>query len=183
MMNLRNRRRLQALLITAIFAVPVIVAMVLTSLGWIPNGRSYGRPIQPERDLASVPVQLANGKRFAFGNRDAVWTLIALPGPNCAEHCLRELDLVHRAQITLGRHAGKLRLLYLGDPPGGAATQGFENVWTLATTSSHALDDLRARARDSVSAVLVTPDGKALTRYAANFDPAGLRKDLDKVVH
>ena len=182
-MDLRNRRRLQAALIAAIFAVPVIVALVLTTLGWVPNGRSYGRAIQPERDLASVPVRLANGQPFAFGNRDAVWTLVALPGPDCAERCLRQLDLVHRARITLGRHADKLRLLYLGVPPDGAAAEGFESVWTLATTPSHALEDWRAHARDSVSAVLVTPDGKALTRYAANFDPEGLRQDLKKVVH
>jgi|SRR5690348_16790044 len=182
-MNLRNRRRLQALLIAAVFAVPVIVAMVLTTTGWVPNGRSYGHPIQPERDLTSVPVQLANGQPFAFDNHDAMWTLVALPGPDCAERCLRQLDMVHRAQITLGQHAPKLHLLYLGAPPVGDAAKGFEGVWTLATTTSHALEDLRAHARDSVSAVLVTPTGMALTRYAANFDAEGLRKDLKKVVH
>ncbi|MGH8146817.1 MAG: hypothetical protein ACREPY_10830 [Rhodanobacteraceae bacterium] len=182
-MDLRNRRRLQAGLIAAIFAVPVIIALALTSLGWIPNGRSYGKPIRPERNLASVPVQLVTGQSFSWSNQNAVWTLVALPGPDCAEHCLRQLDLAHRAQITLGRHADKLRLLYLGPPPAGAAAAGFDQVWTLATTPSHALDDLRAAADDSVSAVLVTPDGKALTRYTANFSVEGLRKDLKKVVH
>jgi hypothetical protein len=182
-MDLRNRRRLQAGLIAAVFAVPVIIALVLTSFGWIPDGRSYGNPIQPERDLADVPVQLANGQTFSWSNHHAVWTLVALPGPDCAERCLRQLDLAHRAQITLGQHAGKLRLLYLGAPPNGAAAAGFDKVWTLATTPSHALDDLRAVADDSVSAVLVTPDGEALTRYAANFSVEGLRKDLKKVVH
>ncbi|MGH8114236.1 MAG: hypothetical protein ACREPS_04165 [Rhodanobacteraceae bacterium] len=182
-MDLRDRRRVQAGLIAAIFVVPVIVALVLTMGGWVPNGRSYGQPIRPERDLTTMPVHLADHRPFAFGNHDAVWTLVALPGPDCAERCLRQLDLVHRAQITLGRHAGKLRLVYLGTPPGGAAAQGFAEVWMLASTSSHILDDLRATARDSVSAVLVTPDGEALTRYAANFDAEGLRKDLEKVVH
>lgn len=182
-MDVRNRRRLQAGLIAAIFAVPVIVALVLTMGGWIPNGRSYGQPIQPERDLVGMPVQLADGHAFAWSNHDAVWTLVALPGPDCAEHCLRQLDLVHRAKITLGRHAGKLRLVYLGAPPDGVVAQGFDEVWTLAATTSQALDDLRATARDSVSAVLVTPDGKTLTRYPANFDAEGLRKDLKKVVH
>lgn len=182
-MDLRNRRRLQAGLIAALFAIPVIVALLLTSLGWIPNGRSYGRPIQPERDLTAVPVRLADGQAFAFRNTDAVWTLVALPGPDCAEHCLRQLDLVHRARISLGRHADKLHLLYLGDPPDGTAATGFDKVWTLATTPSRVLEDLRAHARDSVSAVLVTPHGEALIRYAANFDPDGLRRDLKQVVH
>lgn len=182
-MDVRNRRRLQAGLIAAVFVIPVIVALVLTTTGWIPNGRSYGKPVQPERDLSSVPVQVADGKPFAWSNDNAVWTLVALPGPGCAEHCLRQLDLVHRAQIALGQHADKLRLLYLGTAPAGAVARGFGEVWTLATTPSGALADLRATTRDSVSAVLVTPDGKALTRYAANFDPEGLRQDLRKVVH
>ncbi|HEX5488622.1 MAG TPA: hypothetical protein VFX04_05700 [Rhodanobacteraceae bacterium] len=182
-MDVRNRRRLQAGLIAAVFVVPVIVALVLTTGGWIPHARSYGQPVEPERNLASVPVQLANGDAFSWSNPDAVWTLVALPGPDCAEHCLRQLDLVHRAKITLGQHAGKLRLLYLGTPPAGAVAQGFGDIWMLATTTSDVLDDLRATARDSVAAVLVTPDGKALTRYAANFDPEGLRQDLKKVVH
>ncbi len=182
-MNLRNRRRLQAGLIVAVFVLPVVVMLGLTLTGWVPRGHSYGERIQPERDLAGVPVQRADGKPYAFSNHDAVWTLVALPGPDCAEHCLRQLDLVHRAQITLGRHAGKLHLLYLGTPPSGGAAEGFEGVWALAATTSHALEDLRPHAHDSVSAVLVTPTGMALTRSPANNDAEGLRQDLQKVVH
>ncbi len=182
-MDLRNRRRLQAGLIVAIFVLPIAVMLGMTWTGWVPHGRSYGERIRPERDLAEMPVKLADGQLFEFRNHDAEWTLIALPGPDCAGNCLRQLDLAHRAQVSLGQHADKLRLLYLGAPPASAAAKGFEQIWTLATTPSSTLDDLRADARDSVSAVLVTPAGKALTHYAANFDPAGLREDLNKVVH
>ncbi len=167
----------------AIFAVPVIVMLGLTLAGWAPHGRSYGVRIQPERDLAGMRVELADGKPFAFANRDATWTLVALPAPDCAERCLRQLDLVHRARITLGQHADKLRLVYLGTPPAGPAAEGFDDVWMLAHTTSTALEDLRPATHDSVGAVLVTPAGMALTRYAAGFDPEGLRQDLKKVVH
>lgn len=182
-MDLRNRHRLVAGLIAAIFAAPVIIAMVLAMTGWAPHGRSYGQPLDPERDLANVPVQLAGDRSFTWVNHDAVWTLVALPGPDCARHCLRQLDLAHRAQITLAKSSDKLRLLYLGEPPRDGLAQGFAKVWTPATTSSHALDDLRAPAPDSVSVVLVSPDGMALTRYADNFDAEGLRLDLKKAVH
>lgn len=182
-MEVRNRRRLQAALIVAIFAVPVIVALVLGLLGWIPHGRSYGQPIQPERDLGNVSVQLADGKPFAWTSHTAQWTLVALPGPDCEKSCLGTLDLMHRAQIALGRHAENLRLIYLGTPPAGDAAVGFDKVWTLASTDSHALDSLRASARDSVSAVLVTPSGHALTRYPAPIDPARLGEDLKRIMH
>lgn len=182
-MDLRNRRRLQAGLIAAVFVVPVAVMLGLALAGWVPHGKSYGTRVQPERDLAGVAVQRADGQPFAWTNRDSVWTLVALPGPDCATRCLRQLDLVHRAQISLDKSAAKLRLLYLGPPPTGEDAAGFEKVWVLASaSSSRALADLRPAASDSVAAVLVTPTGMALTYYKAGFDPEGLRQDLKKAV-
>ena len=181
-MDLRNRRRLQVVVIMGLFAASMIGAAVMMATGWSPPARSYGRQIRPERDLAQMPVRLADGKPFAFHGRTAVWTLIALPGPDCAERCLRELDLVHRAQITLDKQADKLRLMYLGAPPQGAAAAGFGKVWLLASTPSQALEDFRPKAPDSVGAVLVTPSGKAMLSYPAGFDPARLRQDLRKAV-
>lgn len=181
-MDVRNRRRLQAGLIVAIFAVPVIVMLVLTLTGWVPQGRSYGEPVRPQRDLAAMATTTPDGKPLSFTGQVAEWTLVALPGPGCAQRCLRQLDLVHRAKITLGQHADRLRLVYLGAPPAGPAAKGFEQVWTLASTQSRLLADLRATAPDSVSLVLVNPHGDVLTRYAAGFNPEGVRTDLKKVV-
>lgn len=181
-MDLRNKRRLQAVVIVAVFAASMIGAAVMMMSGWSPPTRSYGAQIRPERELAQMPVQMADGKPFAFHSREAAWTLVALPGPDCAERCLRQLDLVHRAQITLDKQADMVRLVYLGAPPQGAAAEGFGKVWTLATTPSQTLEDFRAKAPDSVSAVLVTPSGKAMLSYPAGFDPARLRLDLKKAV-
>ncbi|HEX7370060.1 MAG TPA: hypothetical protein VF284_07250 [Rhodanobacteraceae bacterium] len=180
-MELRNRRRLQLLLIVAIFAASLIGAGLMMASGWSPPTSSYGKQIRPERDLTGMHAERADGRPFAFNDASA-WTLVALPGPDCAERCLRELDLVHRAQITLDKQADRVRLVYLGTPPQGASANGFGKVWTLITSSVKSLDDLRAKAPDSVSAVLVTPSGKAMLGYPAGFDPTRLRQDLKKAV-
>lgn len=181
-MDVRNRRRLQLLLIVAIFAASFITAGVMMVTGWAPAARSYGQPIQPERDLVKVPIRMANGQPLVFPAPVGVWTLVALPGPDCAEQCLQKLDLVHRAQIALGKNSDKLRLVYLGTPPSGPAAAGFGKVWTLATTTSPSLDNLRPAATDGVGAVLVTPSGHALLSYPAGFDPARMQQDLKKIV-
>ncbi|HEU0277620.1 MAG TPA: hypothetical protein VFQ95_07365 [Rhodanobacteraceae bacterium] len=181
-MDLRNRRRLQAGLIAAVFVVPVAIMLGLALAGWVPHGKSYGARVQPERDFAHVPVQRADGQAFAWTNRDSVWTMVALPGPDCATRCLRQLDLVHRAQISLDKSAAKLRLLYLGTSPAGVDAAGFDKVWMLASASSPEFAGLRPAAADSVAVVLVTPTGMALTYYAAGFNPEGLRQDLKKAV-
>ncbi len=183
-MNPRSRGRVQLLLIASMFLIPGVVALVMAFTGWAPKAVSYGQPVQPERSVANVAVSVRDGRSFAWSNDDAKWTLVALPGPDCAQRCLNMLDLAHRAKISLGRSAGNLRLLYLGDPPPAAAiARGLGKAWILATTSSGAFADERPSHPDSLSAVLVTPDGKAFMRYAANFDVSGLRDDLAKVVH
>ncbi|HEX7382341.1 MAG TPA: hypothetical protein VF265_09345 [Nevskiaceae bacterium] len=180
----RNRGRLQGLFIVLLFMLPVAVALVMGFLGWAPKARSYGQPIQPEVNVAKIPVRLADGRPFSWTNRDAVWTLVALPGPGCARRCTNTLELTHRAQIALGASADKLRLLYLAGPASGSDPRPkLASTWAVGIASSEAFAADRPSEPDSVSAVLVTPDGKAFIRYAANFNADGLRGDLAKVVH
>lgn len=180
----RNRGRLQGLFIVLLFTLPVLVALVMGFLGWAPKARSYGQPIQPEVKVTGVPVRLADGQPFSWVNHDAVWTLVVLPGPGCARRCRNTLELTHRAQIALDASADKLRLLYLAAPDrGNDPHPALAGSWTIATTSSQAFAADRPTTSDSVSAVLVTPDGKAFMRYGRNFNADGLRGDLAKVVH
>ena len=181
-MSSLRRQRLQLLLVASLFAAPVLVGIVLVAAGWMPGTRSYGLPILPQRNVASVPVHLDGGQPFEWRDRSFRWTLVALPGPDCEDRCMHALDMMHRARITLNQHADQLRLLYLGTPPQGDQARMLLQPWSIAQTSSDAFDDLRPSRRDSVSAVLVMPDGVALTHYPAGFDPDGLKKDLQKVI-
>lgn len=181
-MSSLRRQRLQLLLVGSLFAAPVLVGIALVAAGWMPGTRSYGLPILPQRSVASVPVRLDDGQTFAWRNRAFQWTLVALPGPDCQERCLRALDMMHRVRITLNQHSDQLRLLYLGAPPQGDQAHMLLQPWTVAQTSAPAFDDLRPGRRDAVAAVLVMPDGVALTHYPAGFDPEGLKKDLHKVI-
>lgn len=181
-MDARNRRRLQLLLVASIFALPILVAMALTQAGWMPGTKSYGLPILPQRNLADMPLSLADGAPFAWRDHDFRWTLVALPGPDCRRHCLQSLDLIGRARITLNQNAGKLRLLYLGAPSNDMQAPTIMHSWRIAQTTAHQLDDLRPVRRDALAAVLVMPDGVALTHYPDGFDANGLKKDLQKVI-
>lgn len=181
-MNIRNRRRLQLLGVAALFAAPAVVGLFLVAVGWMPGTKSYGLPILPQRDLEQATVRLADGTPFAWRTRPFRWTLVALPGPDCASRCGQALDMIHRARITLNQNADQLRLLYLGAPPAAGEASETMRAWQLARAVPPALEDLRPRAPDSLAAVLVMPDGVALTHYPPGFDPDGLKKDLQKVV-
>lgn len=182
-----NRRtsRIKFLLVVFIFAAPIIAAALLNMSGWQPTGKANGEPIVPQRnfDQEHVQVRLADGQLWAWRDTSPRMTLIALAGPGCATRCVDALTKMAAARITLNNNVARLRLLYIGQPPTDAATNGMQNFWALGTDVKGALATYRPSAPDSVAALLVESDGTALSLYPDGFDPSGLRKDLQKVIH
>lgn len=179
MTTIRNRRRLQLLLVVLMFALPILVSGVMIAGGWMPGARSYGEPILPQRSFAEVPVTLADGMPYPWQEPDWRFTLVALPGPGCAEHCLQTLDLMHRARYSLNQKSSRVRLLLVGASPTGVDPEWLR-AWQVGDAGA-AFAAWTPVAPDAVGALLVRPDGTALTAYRAGFDPNGLRKDLAKV--
>ena len=176
--------RLKFLLVVFVFAAPIIAAALLNLSGWQPSGKGYGEPIMPQRNFEQdhLQVRLSNGDAWVWRDRSPRLTLIALAGPDCAVQCVDVLTKMAAARITLNNNAPRLRLLYLGQPPADAATNGMKNFWDIGTDVVGVLAAYRPTTPDSVSALLVESDGTALTLYPAGFDPSGLRKDLQKVI-
>ena len=89
------------------------------------------------------------------------------------------LDQVHRIWLTQGRKADSLDVLWFGPVPEGAR---FRRLVPMRSNASvfGALPDL-GRA-DAVPLYLVDPGGFVALRYPAGFDPAGVKKDLGKLI-
>ncbi|QAU24905.1 hypothetical protein EO087_13660 [Dyella sp. M7H15-1] len=176
--------RLKFLWVIIVFAAPIIAAALLNVSGWQPTGNAYGEPILPQRNFEQehVQVRLADGTFWAWRDSSPRMTLVALVGPVCAARCMDTLTKVAAARITLNNNMTRLRLLYVGQPPADAAASGMQNYWDLGTDVGGNLAAYRPSRPDSVSALLVESDGTVLTLYPDEFDPSGLRKDLQKVI-
>lgn len=181
-MTLRNRRRLQLILVAAVFAVPALLATVLGALGWQPGTRSHGDPILPQRSFEQVDIRMQDGSHWPWRDSEPRMTLVALPGPHCASQCLQTLKLMRNARITLNKNMDRLRLLYVGAPPRGAHANALMKAWSQGKDVDQALAKYRTDLPDTVSALLVESNGTALSWYSPGFDPNGLRKDLQKVI-
>lgn len=179
-----RRSRLFLLLIGMVFAAPMIVAGLLTFSGWQPGAKGNGQPIVPQRNFVDdkVQVTLANGQTYAWRDSEPRMTLIALPGPDCAEQCVATLTHMAAARVTLNRNQSRLRLLYLGTPPASADAEGMQNYWQVGRDLAGRLASYRPTTPDTVSALLVESNGTALSLYPAGFNPTGLRKDMQKVI-
>lgn len=180
-----RKSRLYLVLIALVFAAPILVAGLLTFTGWQPVGKGNGQAITPQRNFVDekIRVQLANGQAYAWRDSEPRMTLIALPGPACATQCLDDLTAMAKARVMLNRNQSRLRLLYLGQPPAGAGLAAMESFWQVGTDVDDKLAAYRSTLPDSVSAVLVESNGTALSLYPVGSDPAGLARDLQKVIH
>ncbi|MEO6799496.1 MAG: hypothetical protein ABI178_06130 [Rhodanobacter sp.] len=180
-----RKSRMFLLLIALVFAAPMIVAGLLTVAGWQPGAKGSGHAITPQRNFVTeqLHIQMAGGGVWAWRDTEPRMTLVALAGPDCAVRCLDALTAMAKARVMLNRNQSRLRLLYLGAPPGeAAARQAMTTYWSLGTDVDGALADFRPKAPDSVSALLVESNGTALSFYPAGFDAAGLLRDLRKVI-
>jgi hypothetical protein len=181
MMHTRNRKRLQLVLLASLFIVPMGGAALLAVSGWVPDARSYGNGIVPQRSVENVVVELDDGGHLEWHDPDWRWSVVALTGRRCGERCLQQLDRIHRVRISLNQNARRVRLLYLGTPPDGNDASEVLTVWQTGRDVDDAFREWAPKGDDGLSVVLVKPDGTALTSYADGFNAAGLRKDLAKV--
>jgi hypothetical protein len=179
----RNRNRWMLIGIATLFIAPILIALALNLAGWRPaNTKAYGSLIDPPRDVSAAAVTLSGGDKLVWRNPQWQWTLIALPGATCAQHCRAALADVLRMRATLGRNAERLRVIYLGPtlPPELLAASaplqvGSDDAGTFAA--------LRASADDALALALVDPAGFLMLSYAQGFDVAGVRRDLPKVIN
>ncbi|GAB3023665.1 MULTISPECIES: hypothetical protein [Oleiagrimonas] len=178
----RKMSRIKLLLVASVFAAPLLVAMVLTLVGWQPGTSSHGAAIKPQRSFAKIDIRLADGKNYPWKDSEPRMTLLALPGSDCMDNCMRLLHLMSNARITLNKNADRLRLLYVGEPPHGPKAAAVMRDWQIGSDVGDKLASFRPRGPDSVAAILVESNGTALTLYRAGFDPNGLKKDLQKVI-
>lgn len=180
-MQSRTRKRLQLVMLGALFVLPVALAFVLASSGWVPGAKSFGVGIVPQRSVEKVNVELANGTRLDWHDPDWRWSLVAIPGKHCAQACMTQLDLLHRARISLNQNSGRVRLLFLGTPPAGPEADQIMPMWQVGSDVGNGFAEWVPAIDDGLAVVLVKPNGVALTYYATGFDASGLRKDLAKV--
>lgn len=180
-MQERNRKRMQLVLVGSLFALPLLIAAILSVSGWVPGARSFGIGIVPQQSVDKVVIRLSDGSELNWHDPDWRWSLVALPGRQCAAACITQLDLMHRARVSLNQKAARLRLVYLGAPPQGADSEQLMQPWQIGMDSDNGFAQWKPAADDAVSAVLVKPDGVAVTFYPDGFDANGLRKDLAKV--
>jgi hypothetical protein len=182
-MKTQKKNRLALIAVLLVFAAPLAVAWWLSSTGWHPQQtRSSGTLVDPPRDLSAVAVALADGSVLSWRDPQYRWTLLALPGAQCATACRERMDEALRMRITLGKNTDRLRIVYIG----AGLPADFVAARAPLLTGRNGNDAFaaeRASGEDSLALALVDPRGLLMLRYADGYSAQGLRSDIQKVIY
>ena len=178
----RARSRLSLLLIVAVFALPILAALVLNLTGWMPgHSRNFGEVVHPPVALRDIEFVHASDARTHLGNTKATWTLLVRVPDACDAACWERVAVLGNVRTSLGRTADKLDLLLLEREPPPAQREALA-TFAFASPTTPLPGRLSAPLTDGPELWLVNPYGLAEMRYAPGFVPAQLRKDLGKLV-
>lgn len=175
------RSRLVLLLVAAMFLGSFGVAAGLFFSGWKPTQtRNIGEMLSPYPDLRDLALVRADGQPWVWQPMTRHWHIVVAPPADCGKPCSELLQSLQRVWVSEGRHADKLKVLWFGELPAGAATFGGLVPMQASTDLQARLPD-QARA-DALPVYLADPNGYLVLRYPAGFNPSGLRKDLGRVL-
>ena len=174
------KSRLILLLVVAMFLSSFGIAVFLRFTGWTPaHGKNYGQLLKPPIDLSQARLLRADGSAYDWEPDRNRWRFIVVPAPNCSVACDRVLDQLHRLWLTQGRKADNIDVLWFGDLPKEGPR--FRRLFVMQPSTALAVLPDAARA-DALPIYLADPGGFVALHYPAGFDPAGVKRDLGKLI-
>ena len=174
------KSRLTLLLVVAMFFSSFGIAAFLRFTGWTPaHGKNYGQLLKPPIDLSQAKLLRADGSAYAWEPDRNRWRFIVVPAKGCTLACDRVLDQLHRLWLTQGRKADQIDVLWFGELPQGGPR--FRRLLVMQPSAALAVLPDPARA-DALPIFLADPGGFVALHYPAGFDPAGVKKDLGKLI-
>jgi hypothetical protein len=191
--ELVRRRRLQLLLLAAIFFGPVIVAGVMYYAGiGQPDARvNVGTLIDPPRPLPAVALPTPSGTPTAPDFLRGKWSLVYVGEGACDAQCRQALDDIRATRLALDRDAGRIQRVFLFEssccdqglldgPQQGLIAAWLDELEGAKIRAAFPAGDVPLAQRGLV--YVVDPHGNLMMSYPTPLDKRGAVKDLEKLL-
>ena len=184
-----RRGRLQFIGLAVLFIGPLAIAWILYfGGGWRPAGTTnHGILIDPPVPLPEVRIA-ASGPDGSDGDLRGRWTILYADGGDCADRCLRALDLSARVRLALGRRMVRVQRVYIAEGEGldGPLPEAQADLMVASASRPEIADILTLipadLPRDGSEILLVDPLGNLMMRFPLADDPKGMLEDIKKLL-
>ena len=188
----KNRKVL--MLVAAIFVLPVVASMTLYMTKWRPASTgNHGELIQPVRPIGDKALRSLDGKPVNIRELHGKWTMVHFGASTCSDDCIKNLYYMRQVQAAQGKEADRMQRVFivtdtkaavalkvkLADYPDMYVWTGGEKELTALAQSFGAPDEKLA---ENQGIYLIDPLGNLMMRYAPGTDPAGMRKDIVRLL-
>lgn len=188
--DVRRSGRIKMFLVLAACAAPVIASYFAFFIVR-PEARSnYGTLIQPTRSMPDVAVRGLDGAQQPLRSLAGQWLLVVVAPGGCDGRCERLLYAQRQLREMLGRDRDRVDKVWLVTdeapvaPALAQAVQARPSVQVLRWPRegvSRWLEADRGQALED-HLYLVDPMGEWMMRFPASFEPAAVKRDLERVL-
>jgi cytochrome oxidase Cu insertion factor (SCO1/SenC/PrrC family) len=191
---IKKSNRQNLLLVFAVFALPVIVATMMYVTGWKPSATgNHGELIQPARFIEEISMQSIDAKPVKFSELHGKWTMVYFDNAACPEECVKQLYNMRQTHIAQGKDQERVQRLFIFTDAQALDTLKSKLadypdmlVWTgEKSVLSKLIQDFGIEIKNTADQgyiYLLDPMGNLMMRYSPGVDPAGMRKDLVRLL-
>jgi cytochrome oxidase Cu insertion factor (SCO1/SenC/PrrC family) len=186
-----NKRTL--IIVLLIFVFPVIISFSMYITGWRPSSSvNYGELILPVHPVEDRLMQSIEGKQVKISELNGKWTMLYFDSSACPESCISQLYFMRQIHASQGKNYDRMqRVFVLTDTKSvdglSAKLSDYPDmkVWSgvQAVLNSLARDfGFDAQAASQRIIYLMDPQGNLMMRYKPGAEPAGVRKDIERLL-
>ena len=187
-----RKNRVTLILLLLVFVLPIFIA-TLFSLHpeWLPGKKNHGEFVKPMRDVPDFVLHDMHGKPFTKDQLDKKWTIVYLRNAACDTNCAHALYNIRQSRLAQATNVDKVQYIYLAtqimpdpqiiaDHPDMIVLKGApsEQNKLLAVL----LENMSAAPLASGLIYLIDPDKRVIMKYAEDFAPKGMIKDLELIL-
>lgn len=185
--------RIKFLIVVVLFVLPVAAALTLHLSGWRPESTmNHGTLVQPARPMPVLSLDAGENRKMANQDFEQKWKLLVVTGNDCNEACLKNLFAMRQIQIGQGKHAHRVQriLIHQGVTGGMEKIRASYPELIILEANDVAMNGLRnwlitenqEKTLDGSTVYMVDPLGNYMMYYAPGYQPAGMRKDLARLL-
>ena len=188
-----NKRTL--ILVLLVFALPSAAALLMYISGWRPaTTQNHGELIQPVRAISDRVMQAIEGKSVKFFDAHGKWTMVYFDTSSCPEECMKQLYFMRQIHNSQGKNLDRIQRIFIASDADGFATLKGKladypgmHVWStsqielIKLKQEFGLIDISG-SQPERNIYLLDPQGNLMMRYMPGVEPAGMRKDLERLL-
>lgn len=188
--EVKNRKTLIITLL--MFILPVVIGTTMFMTGWRPSATvNHGELIVPVRALAERELQSIEGKTVKIADLRKKWTMVYFDTSACPDECTRQLFFMRQIHLGLGKDYDRMQRVFVLNDAGSVDSlkprlAEYPDMLVVKSDAANILSMRKEFGADTDAAAryiyLVDPMGNLMMQYKPGSEPAGVRKDLERLL-